>query len=123
MVSVEVPALRSPPTASISSTISRDAADEARDIYRIERARDPSRPLAETGAIAPVRTRAEFEDARDKASRFGLVSNVAYAAGLVTAGVGAYFLYKGARERTDVAPPFAVAPTRGGVFVAKEVAW
>lgn len=107
----------------ITSVISRDAAAEARDIYRIERARDPSRPLAETGAITPVRTRAELEDARDKASRFGLVSNVAYAAGLVTAGVGAYFLYKGARERTDVEPPFAVAPTRGGVFVAKEVAW
>ncbi len=101
----------------ITAGISRDAANEARDIHRIERARDTS------AANVPVRTRADFDDARDKASRFSLISNVTYAVGLATAGVGAYFLLKGARERTDVPPPFAVAPTRGGVFVAKEVAW
>jgi hypothetical protein len=107
----------------ITAAISRDAAEEARDIVRIERARDPSRPLSDTAASVPVRTRADLEAARDKASRFGLISDATYAVGLVTAGVGAYFLWKGARERSDVPPPFAIAPTRGGVFVAKEVAW
>ena len=107
----------------ISAMISREAAAEARDIVRIETARDPSQPLSVTGQIAPVRTRADLNDARDRASRFAIISDVSYAAGLAAAGVGAYYLYKGARERTDVPPPFAIAPTHGGVFVAKELAW
>jgi hypothetical protein len=107
----------------ITSQISREAANEVRDITRIERERDPGRPLSETGMIAPVRTRAELDEQRDKAARWGLISDVTYGVGLVTVGVGAYFLYKGARERADVPAPFAVAPTRGGLFVAKELVW
>jgi hypothetical protein len=107
----------------ITAMISRDAAAEARDIVRIETARDPSQPLSVTGQIAPVRTRTDLNDARDRASRFAIISDVAYGAGLVAVGVGAYYLYKGERERTDVPPPFAIAPTHGGVFVAKELAW
>jgi hypothetical protein len=103
----------------VTALVSRDAAAEARDIVRIERARNPSDPLA---GVAPIRTRADLEDARDRASRYGLYSNVSYGLGLVGVGVGAYFLYKGGRESHDP-PPFAMAPTRGGVFFAKEVAW
>ena len=62
-----------------------------------------------------------MNDAADKAKRFGIISDVSYGVGLVAVGVGAYYLYKGAKQRTDVAPPFAIAPTHGGVFVAKEV--
>lgn len=107
----------------VTALISRHAADEARDIERIEQARDPSQPLSVTGQIAPVRTRADFDAATDKATTFAIISDVAYGAGLVAAGIGAYYLYKGARERRDVPPPFAIAPTRGGVYVAKEIAW
>jgi len=106
-----------------ASMISRDAANEARDIVRIERSRDPSRPLSETAMISPVRTRDDLQDARDKHARFAVISNALYATGFITAGVGAYFLYKGARQRRDVPPPFAIAPVRGGAVIAKELAW
>ena len=110
-------------TGFVFALLSRSAANEARDIDRLERSRDPSRPLSETDDLAPVRTRADLNDARDRHSRWGLISNITYGAGLVTVGIGAYFLYKGARERRDVPPPFAIAPVQGGAVVAKEVAW
>jgi hypothetical protein len=103
----------------VTAMVSQDAAAEARDIVRIETARDAS----VSTTLVPLRTRADLDDARDKASRFALISNISYGAGLVAAGVGAYYLYKGARERSDVPPPFAIAPTHGGVYIAKEIAW
>lgn len=102
----------------VTAMESRDAADEARDIVRIERARTSSTPTD----LAPIRTRADLADARDRASKFALISDISYGIGLVGVGVGAYYLYKGARESHDP-PPFALAPTHGGVFVAKELAW
>jgi hypothetical protein len=107
----------------VAAQLSRNAASEARDIVRIERSRDASRPLSETDDIAPVRTRDDLHDARDRHSRWATISNALYATGIITAGVGAYFLYKGARQRPDAAPPFAIAPIQGGVVVAKELAW
>lgn len=107
----------------VTSMLSRDAMAEARDIIRIKRSRDPLRPLSETSDIAPVRTRADVDDATARASRWALISNITYGVGLATAGVGAYFLYKGARERNDGPPPFAIAPLHGGAFIAKEIAW
>ncbi|HEX5062030.1 MAG TPA: PEGA domain-containing protein [Kofleriaceae bacterium] len=106
-----------------TAMISRNAADEARDIARIERTRDASRSLSETAMISPVRTRADLQDARDKSAKFAVISDGLYAVGFVTAGVGAYFLYKGARQRRDVPPPFAIAPMHGGAMIAKELAW
>ena len=88
---------------------SEHAADQARDIVRVETARDPTQPLATTGAIEPVRTRADFEAARSRASHWAIASDIAYAAALAAAGVGAYYLY--------------IAPVPGGAVVGKEVAW
>ena len=102
---------------------SRAAASEAADIARVERSRDPTRPLAETEAIAPLRTRADLDRARQTAQRWAIVSDVAYAAGLATGAVAAYFFYRGARVRGDRPPPFAVAPVGGGAIVSKEIAW
>ncbi len=107
----------------VAALVSRNAMNEARDIIRIERSRDPSRPLSETEGLAPVRTRADVEDAKDRASRWGLISNLTYSVGIVTAGVGAYLLYRSAAERTDGAPAFAIAPLHGGAFIAKEGTW
>lgn len=107
----------------VAAMLSRSAANEARDIVRVERSRDRTLPLSETAAIAPVRTREDLQDARDRHARWSVISNAFYVAGLATAGVGAYFLYKGARQRRDVAPPFAIAPVEGGAMVAKELAW
>lgn len=107
----------------IAALVSRSAMNEARDIIRIERSRDPARPLSETSDLAPVRTRADVEDAKDRASRWGLVSNITYGVGLATVGVGAYLLYKGAREPIDGEPAFAVTPLVGGAFIAKAGRW
>lgn len=107
----------------VAALLSRDAMAEARDIIRIERSRDPARPISETDDLAPLRTRADVEDAKDRAARWSLISNITYGVGIVTAGIGAYFLYKGAKERDDGPPPFAIAPLHGGAYIAKEVAW
>ncbi|HEY5945736.1 MAG TPA: hypothetical protein VIV40_09605, partial [Kofleriaceae bacterium] len=81
------------------------------------------RPLSETDDLAPVRTRADLQDARDRHSRYAVISDALYITGLATTGVAAYFLYKGARQRSDVPPPFAIAPLHGGAMIAKEVTW
>ena len=46
-----------------AALISEHASADAREIFRVETARDPNKPLSETTAIEPVRTRADFEDA------------------------------------------------------------
>jgi hypothetical protein len=103
-----------------TALVSEHAAADAREIVRVETLRNPAAPGYD---LEPKRTRAELEDARDRASKYAVISDVAFGAGLVGLGVGAYYLYKGARQRTDVPPPFAIAPVRGGAFVAKEIRW
>jgi hypothetical protein len=100
--------------------VSEHAASDAREIVRVETTRDPAAPGYD---LEPKHTRAEFEAARDRASTYAVISDVAYGAALVSIGVGAYYLYKGERQRTDAPPPFAIAPVRGGAFVAKEIRW
>jgi hypothetical protein len=107
-------------TGFATALVSEHAASDAREIVRVETLRDPAAPGYD---VEPKHTRADLDAARDRASHFGLISDVAFGAGLVGIGVGAYYLYKGARERTDAPPPFAIAPVRGGAFVAKEIRW
>ncbi|MGE5185799.1 MAG: PEGA domain-containing protein [Acidobacteriota bacterium] len=103
--------------------LSESAANEARDIQRVETARDPTQPISVTGAVEPVRTRAQFDDAVSRSKRDAVISDVMYGAAIAGAAVGAIYLYLGAKERTDVPPPFYVAPTAGGATVGKVVAW
>lgn len=107
----------------VAALIAERAGNEAQDIARIERGRDPSQPLSQTGMLAPVRTREDLQDARDRHARWSVISNAFYAVGLATTAFGAYYLYKGARERRDVPPPFAIAPVQGGAMIAKELVW
>ena len=102
---------------------SEHAANDAREIQRVESTRPTTEPLATSGAIEPLHTRADFNAKVDTANKDAVISDIAYGAGLVAVGVGAYLLYRGAKDRTDAPPPFAIAPTRGGAFVAKEVRW
>lgn len=104
----------------VTALISEHASADAREIQRVETARDPSNLGYD---VEPLHTRADFNAARSRANSFAVISDLSFGAALVTAGIGAYFLYKGEAERTDVAPPFAIAPTRGGAFVAKELRW
>src|SRR5262249_58761936 len=90
-----------------AALVSSHAAAEARDIVRVETARPPG---VDSTGVEPIRTRADLDAARSRASAWGLASDIAYGAALVTAGAGAIYLYFGAREATDVPPPFAVAP-------------
>jgi PEGA domain-containing protein/tetratricopeptide repeat protein len=103
-----------------SFVVSRRASDEARDILRVETARPPG---SIDESVEPVRTRADFDAARDRATRWATISTVSYAAAIATAGAGGYLLYRNATQRTDTAPPFALAPTRGGAAVVLERAW
>jgi hypothetical protein len=107
----------------VTALLARDAAAEARDIVRVETSRDASRPLSETDDVVPVRTRDDLQDARDRHAKWAAISNALYVTGIITTGVGAYFLYKGARQRRDAPPPFAIAPVQGGAMIAKELAW
>ena len=99
------------------------AENDAREIQRVESTRPTTEPLSQSGAVEPVHTRADFQAKVDTANKDAIISDVAYGAGLVAVGVGAYLLYRGAQDRSDVPPPFAIAPTRGGAFVAKELRW
>jgi hypothetical protein len=103
-----------------TALVSEHASADAREIVRVETSRDPANPGYN---IEPMRTRAQLDAARDRTQTYATVSDVAFGVGLVTAGIGAYFLYKGDRERADVPPPFAIAPIHGGAFVAKELRW
>jgi hypothetical protein len=107
----------------VAALIAERANNEAQDIVRVERGRDANLPLAQTGMLAPVRTREDLQDARDRHARWSVISNAFYAVGLATTAFGAYYLYKGARERRDVPPPFAIAPLQGGAMIAKELVW
>lgn len=105
----------------VAALISEHASADAREIVRVETARDPTQPLS--GSIEPVHTRADLDAARSRADTFAIVSEVTLGAALVTAGIGAYYLYRGERERTDIPPPFAVTPVSGGATISKVVAW
>ena len=104
----------------VTALVSQHAAADAREIQRVETARDPANPGTN---LEPLHTRADFEAARDRAHTFAIVSDITFGVALVTAGIGAYYLYKGERQRTDIEPPFYVAPAIGGAVVGKAVAW
>ncbi len=104
----------------VTALIAEHASNDAREILRVESARDPNNPSYD---LEPKHTRADFNNARDRAHTYGLVSDLSFGAAIVTIGIGAYYMYKGERERDDVPPPFAIAPTHGGAMVAKELRW
>ena len=97
----------------IANLRSTDASAEAREINRLETSRPPAGQF----------TRADFDDAHDRAKKWSLISNVAYGAGVAVIGVGAIYLYMGGRERTDVPPPFAVTPVAGGAVISRGTSW
>jgi hypothetical protein len=108
----------------VASLVSSGASADAREIARVEAARDPNKLLVDTTAVEPLHTRATFESERAKASRWGVISDVAFGAALVAGGLAAYHFYKGEQARSDVPPPFAIAPVSGGgAMVVKEGRW
>ena len=104
----------------VTALIAEHATSDAREIQRVESASDPNDPHYD---FEPKHTRADFTAATDRAHTLGLVSDLAIGVAAVTIGIGADHMYKGERERDDVPPPFAIAPTHGGAMVAKELRW
>ena len=96
--------------------VARDATNEARDILRVEVARPPG------DATPPIRTRADFENARSKAIIWGTLSNLSYGAALVAGGIGGYLWYRHRAPSND-APEFAIAPVAGGAVVTRSGTW
>lgn len=96
--------------------ISRGSAEDARDILRIEIARMPG----ETSP--PIRTRDDFNAARDRANRWATISNLSWGAALAAAGTGIFLLYRN-RDREGDAPEFAIAPVRGGAIATTGIEW
>jgi hypothetical protein len=92
---------------------SEDAAKDAREIDRVETATPPKGQY----------TRQDFEDARDRSKKWSTISAISFGAALTSVGVGAFFMYLGGKERSDVPPPFAVTPVSGGAVVSRGVSW
>ncbi len=77
---------------AVTGLLAGRAEDDARDLWAIERARPPTSTLAETGAVVPVRTRADIQERVDRARQLGLVSNVGFGLAAAAFGVGVYML-------------------------------
>jgi hypothetical protein len=92
---------------------SHDYAAEAREIDRLETSRPP----------AGRHTREDFDKARDNAKKWSTISAVGLGVGVATLGVSAIYFYLGGKERTDVPPPYAVAPVSGGAMIVRGVSW
>jgi hypothetical protein len=109
----------------VAALISKNAAEEARDIWAIETSRPETVPIGDTIGIEPLRTRDDLEAARDKARLWSIVSLASYGAALAAGGIGAYILLRERRGDVEGYPaPFAIAPLpEGGAVVAKEIAW
>lgn len=86
---------------------------DAREIERVESGLPP----------AGKYTRNDFNKATDNAKKWGLISDVSIGVGLVSIGVGAVFFYLGGKERTDIPPPYALAPVNGGAMLVRGVSW
>lgn len=96
---------------------SRAAADEAQDIL----AKEILRPIGDT--TPPIRTRADFEDARSRARRNATISNLAYGGGLALLGVGIYLFATSRPPADDEGSQLIVAPVTGGAIVGKVGRW
>lgn len=98
--------------------LAKQADAEARDILRIEKGRPTTIPLDQTTQIEALHTRAEYNDAHDRAKRWALISNIAYGAAVVSAGVSVGYLFLARREKRISAPPkiavFPIVDAAGG---------
>ena len=112
----------SPPASSPRSSPSTRPAMRARSSPRRERSAIRTNPGYD---FEPKHTRADFDVPRATArTRTRLVSDVAIGAGLGHRSASApTTCTKASASAPTSPPPFAIAPTHGGAFVAKELRW
>ncbi len=106
-----------------ATILAHQEAATAREYDRVERTRDPSIPLADTIKVEPLHTQADIDGANNRAHRDWLIGDLAFGVGAATIVAGAYLLYRGAPERTDVPPRFAIIPSATGAMISKSVTW
>jgi hypothetical protein len=83
---------------AVTAWISLDAANQARDEWRIE----TTRPIGtDTSSFQPLHTRADVDALSSRSRTFAIVSDVSYGVAAVAIAVGAYYLIK-ARPALEV---------------------
>jgi hypothetical protein len=96
---------------------SSGASDDAREILATE----ISRPIGDT--TPPLRTRADFENARSRANKWRTISNLSYVAGLGALGAGIYLIVTSREPAEDDAPGLVIAPIEGGAMIGRAGRW
>jgi tetratricopeptide (TPR) repeat protein len=112
--------------------------EEARDAYEIEQQRPPNTMVMPGLPEAHVTTRAEYEQMKDDANKYGLVSNISYGIAAVALGVSIYyFIDSRTDERRGFEPAIARRRSRlvptvlaggaggvgGGLVYSGELSW
>jgi len=125
-------------TGMVFGLLENDAYEAAEDAYKLEQYRDKDNTGEVTGVPeAEVVDRAGYNDLKDKAEGYSLISNVAYGVGAVALGVSIYyFMQARAPERPGYAPPIAkrrpgrqIVPVLlgrgqgGGLVLTQELDW
>ncbi len=93
------------------------AKDEAREILAAE----ITRPVGDLSE--PLRTRADFDDARSREGRNALLSNLSYGAGLALLGAGIYLFATSRAPSDDDIPDLAISPVTGGAVLGRTLRW
>lgn len=104
-----------------------NAYEEALDIWQTETTR-PSNP--DTVMLEPMRTRADYDDAKSRADTYGLISNISIGVAAVALGVSIYyFVQERSAERPGFDLPMAFVPAvtpdgKGAqVVYTRELGW
>jgi hypothetical protein len=114
-------------TGIVFGFLENDAYEDARDAYEVEQQRPAG--AGNLPADVPeshVTTRAEYDDMRDKADRYALVSNISYGVAAVALGVSIYYFVQArplgregfpmpVAQRTPRLAPTVLAGGAGGV--------
>jgi tetratricopeptide (TPR) repeat protein len=86
--------------------LENDKYEQARDAYEIEQERPPNAgSLPADLPEAHVTTRAEYEDMRDEADGYALISNVSYGVAVVALAVSAYYFIESRPDQREGYPP------------------
>jgi hypothetical protein len=125
-------------TGAVFGLVENHKYEDARDAYAIEQARPPNATLPPGAPEAHVTTRAEYEQMKDDAAKYALVSNISYGVAALALGVGIYyFIAARPDERTGYPPTIAKRRSRllptvlaggeggvgGGLVYTGELSW
>jgi hypothetical protein len=98
-------------SGAVFGLLENQAYEDARDRYQIEQQRPPIAMVPPGLPEGDITTRAEYQDLRDEADRYGLISNVSFGVAAALLGVSVYyFIQAQAPER----PGYPLPQARGG---------